>query len=51
MSPVARHIYTRTEEGENIPEGDWALILMHHWFDREWGLIGTGPYRLSSFET
>ncbi len=50
MSPVARHIYTRTEEGENIPEGDWAVNFNAHWFDRDWGLVGTGPYRLSSFE-
>ena len=47
---VAKHIYIRDELGEVMPESDWAIAFNEHWFDRAWGLIGTGAYRLTNFE-
>ncbi|TVR43784.1 MAG: hypothetical protein EA402_08725 [Planctomycetota bacterium] len=49
MSPLARHIYIRNEDGSEMPESDWGVAFNEHWFDRAWGLVGTGPYRLQAF--
>lgn len=50
MSPLPRHIYTNDEFGEPLGEEDIPVVFNEHWFDRAWGLIGTGPYVMHRFE-
>ncbi|HYE06410.1 MAG TPA: ABC transporter substrate-binding protein [Planctomycetota bacterium] len=50
MTPLPRHVYTRFEDGSEIPAAQVPVVFNQHWFDEMKQGIGVGNYRVESFE-
>lgn len=47
--PLPKWLYTKTEDGEDIPEATLGTKFNNHWASRY--PVGTGPYKLTKIET
>jgi ABC-type transport system substrate-binding protein len=48
MFPLPKWLYTRTEDGDDIPKESLGLKFNSHWANRH--PVGTGPYTFENFE-
>jgi peptide/nickel transport system substrate-binding protein len=49
IAPIPEFLFAYEEDGTRIPEATLGLKFNQHWYNNK-GFVGTGPYRMASYE-